>query len=75
MSINLMNTFSRSKLYLAVLMIATLLSSAVFEGLKKGGHLPDLRDDLRLYIMVVGAILVVLIGVVSVALRQQRDKV
>lgn len=69
-----MNTLSKSKLYLAVLMIATLLSSAVFEGLKKVGHLPDLHDDLRLYILVVGAILVVLIAVVSVALRQ-RDKV
>jgi len=68
-----MNEINKSKLYLAVLMIATLLSFAVLEGLKKAGRLPEFRDNHRLYLITTGVILVALIGVVSVALRQ-RDK-
>ncbi|GGC48278.1 hypothetical protein GCM10011386_45620 [Parapedobacter defluvii] len=68
-----MNEINKSKLYLAVLMIATLLSFAVLEGLKKAGQLPEFRDNHRLYLITTGVILVALIGVVSVALRQ-RDK-
>jgi len=65
-----MNAISKSRLYVAVLMIATLLSFAVLEGLKKIGHLPELRDDLRFYALITGGILAVLIGVVSITIRQ-----
>jgi len=62
------------KLSVAVLMIATLLSFAVLEGLKKAGRLPEFREDHRLYAITTGVILVTLIGVISVIVWQ-RDKV
>ncbi|WP_353126786.1 hypothetical protein [Parapedobacter pyrenivorans] len=68
-----MNEINKSKLYLAVLMIATLLSFAVLEGLKKMGRLPEFSDDHRLYTITAGIVLVVVIGVVS-AVPRQRDK-
>lgn len=68
-----MNEINKSKLYLAVLMIATLLSFAVLEGLKKAGRLPEFREDHRLYAITTGVIIVALIGVISIILRQ-RDK-
>lgn len=67
-----MNEINKSKLCLAILMIATLLSFAVLEGLKKAGRLPEFSDDHRLYAITAGVVLVALIGVVSVILR--RDK-
>lgn len=54
-------------------MIATLLSFAVLEALKKMGKLPEFRDDHRLYAITGGVILVVVIGVAS-AIPRQRDK-
>jgi len=68
-----MNEVNKSKLGLAILMIATLLSFAVLEALKKMGRLPEFSDDHRLYVIIAGVVLVTLIGVVSVTLRQ-RDK-
>jgi|GEM_PF-1139826 len=69
-----MNEINKPKLYLAILMIATMLCFAVLEGLKKAGRLPEFSDDHRLYAITVGVVLVTLIGVVSIVLRQ-RDNV
>lgn len=68
-----MNEINKSKLYLAILMIAMMLSFAVLEGLKKVGRLPEFSDDHRLYAVTAGVILVALIGVVLAT--RLRDKV
>lgn len=54
-------------------MLATMLSFAVLEGMKKAGRLPEFREDYRIYVLTAGAVLAALIAVASIALRQ-RDK-
>lgn len=46
-----MNESNNSRLYFAVLTIATMLLFAVLEDLKKVGHLPEFDEDYRLYVI------------------------
>ena len=55
-------------------MIATMLSFAVLEVLKKVGRLPEFREGVQLYAGITGVILVVLIAGVSVLMWQHRKK-